>query len=271
MMKDKLVGTRFGAGAMHVRDWFRLRSIPLRNPEQAMATGNGIIADRLIGQVCRPGTTFLDIGAHIGSVFSEVHRHDPSIRIQAIEADPAKAMALRAKFPYCHVRNLAVGEQCGEVSFYIDRERSGYSSLVKRTGTSVETVKVSLQRLDDLFPDAMIETIKIDIEGAELGALRGGSNLLQRCRPTIMFESTGLGMNSLGYSPTMLWEWLNNADFHIMTPDRVAHDAPPLGLETFLDAHQYPVRSQNFFAVASEKISEIRTKAREILHIHATK
>ena len=53
----------------------------------------------------------------------------------------------------------------------------------------------------------------------------------------------------------------------IFVPDRLAHDAPPLTLEAFLDAHFYPFRTQNFFSVHRERRTEIRDKARNILGI----
>ena len=38
-----------------------------------------------------------------------------------------------------------------------------------------------------------------------------------------------------------------------------------MSLEAFLDAHEYPMRTHNYFAVASERRTEIRDKARRIL------
>ena len=43
------------------------------------------------------GCTFLDIGAHIGSIFSTVHHYDKSINIIAFEAEPSKAAALEKR------------------------------------------------------------------------------------------------------------------------------------------------------------------------------
>jgi hypothetical protein len=50
----------------------------------------------LLPRLCGPDTVFLDVGAHIGSVIGEVRHVSRSIRIIAVEADPAKAAS-----PHC--------------------------------------------------------------------------------------------------------------------------------------------------------------------------
>jgi hypothetical protein len=112
-----------------------------------------------------------------------------------------------------------------------------------------------------------VDVIKIDIEGAELGALRGGQDLVARSRPVIMFESTELAENSLGYSALALWNWLDSMGYVVFTPDRVAHDAPPLSQEAFKDAHYYPMRTLNYFAIANANRDMVRDRAREILGV----
>lgn len=264
MMKARLVGSALGSALFEMRNWWDLRSISFRNPERASVISNAIIADTLIGRLCQPGTAFLDIGAHIGSILSMVHRQDSSIAIHAIEADADKAKNLKEKFPYCTFQTVAVGEENGTATFFLDRDRPGYNSLAEQDG-NVERVEVEVCTLDTLYPDINFDVIKIDIEGAELGALRGGSALLHRARPTIMFESARVDTNSLGFSPEALWQFLESIGYVIVTPDRLAHTAAPMDLSCFLDSHFYPRRTLNYFAVASERRDEIRTRSYGIL------
>ena len=266
-MKEKLVGTRVGKFLLGFNRWQALRGIPLHNPEGASTTANAILADRLIQRLCTPKGTFLDVGAHIGSVFSSVHLYDRTVQIVAVEADPGKAESLRQKFPYCKVLDVAVGDEVGHVEFFINPSATGYNSLVPDRAGNQRVIRVPISRLDDLLPDVEIDLIKIDVEGAELGALRGGKLSIERNRPTIMFESCGTGINALGYSSEQLWQWFHEMGYLIFAPDRLAHDAPPLTLEVFLDAHFYPFRTQNFFAVHRERRTEIRDKARKILRV----
>ena len=52
----------------------------------------------LVGLACETNV-FMDIGAHIGSVFSRVHRRSPRTKIIPIEAMPDKANWLKRRFP----------------------------------------------------------------------------------------------------------------------------------------------------------------------------
>ena len=269
-MRQKLVGTFLGEQLLLLRSWRQLRGIPFGNPEKASAIANGILADRLIAALPDDSSRFLDIGAHIGSVLSAVHRKNKSVSVFAIEAEKDKAQSLISRFPYCTVLNFAVGEQDGVVTLHIF-ERSGYNTIVQETkGSSRSEQQVELRMLDTLFPEETFETIKIDIEGAELGALRGGANLIRRSRPIIMFESVGTGENSLGYSSAKMFKWLEENEFEIVCPDRLAHNAPSMTLSAFEDAHAYPQRAHNFFAVPIEKRSQVRDKARQILGVRAS-
>ena len=48
---------------------------------------------------------------------------------------------------------------------------------------------VELKKLDDVIPtDVTIDFIKIDVEGAELGVLKGAKNVLLKNKPIIIFE-----------------------------------------------------------------------------------
>ncbi len=48
---------------------------------------------------------------------------------------------------------------------------------------------VPTRRLDTILRDVPVDVIKIDVEGAELGVLRGATGLLASARPVLMFES----------------------------------------------------------------------------------
>ena len=271
MSKNKLVGTTLGRMLINASHWRSLRSIDLSNPETAHFTANAILADKLISRICPSNGTFVDIGAHIGSILSDVHHQNPSVQIIAFEADPSKIAHLRSKFPFCELFDVALGESEGTAAFQINTSASGYNTLVVDENSALQSVSVRVAALDDVLGDRSVDVIKIDVEGAELGVLIGGEKLIQACKPTIMFESVGLEVNSLGYSAELLWEWFNDHGYQIFAPDRLAHDARPLKLDAFLDGHQYPFSTHNYFAVHEEKRLAIRDKSREILNISVSK
>ena len=267
MLKSRLVGTALGRWLLKASHRRSLRALTAGNPETASATANAIIADRLIAQLTPEGGTFLDIGAHIGSIFSAVHHSTPGAKIYAVEADPDKAAALKSRFPFCTVFDVALGEDEGHVEFFRNPTATGYNSIAPSNKPGIEAILVPIARLDDLLPEASVDVIKMDIEGAELGALRGAEALFARSRPTVMFESVRPDTNALGYSPAMLWKWFDAHGYHVVPPDRMAHDAPPLTLESFLDAHHYPFRTKDYFAVPDEKRTALRARARTILGV----
>lgn len=267
MLKSRLVGTKIGRMLMNASHWRVLRSIPFGNPEAARVIANDILADKLISGICPPNGTFLDIGAHIGSVLSAVHHQDPGVQIVAFEADPSKISNLRSKFPYCELFDVALGEREDIAAFQINASAPGYNTLVVEKDSALQTVSVRVAALDDVLGDRAVDVMKIDVEGAELGVLIGAEKLIQNCRPIIMFESMSLGVNALGYSAELLWDWLHGHGYQVFTPDRLAHDARPLAREAFLDGHQYPFATYNYFAVPDENRVPVRDRARDILGI----
>ncbi len=263
-MKQLLLGSGLGHYALSVRDKTDLVMAALGKREAVGTLSNDQLATYLVTRICRTGGVFVDVGAHIGSITAEVRRHCPSARIYAIEAIPEKAEHIGRLFPGVEVRNYAVGDCDGEVAFYVNTRRSGYSSLVKPTDSGgVREINVQLRKLDDLIPHQEIDVIKIDVEGAELSVLQGGTGIVGGSRPLIMFESAP-GENSLKEG---LWKYFHNHDYSIFVPNRLAHDGPQLGLESFLEGHFYPRRTTNYFAVPVERRLEIRDRARALLNI----
>jgi FkbM family methyltransferase len=190
--------------------------------------------------------------------------------VVACEADPDKAAELASKFPDVKVHGCAVGDHEGEVVFFIDKARPGYSSLARgvRSPDDFQEVLVPMRRLDDLVPStARVDVIKIDVEGAELGVLNGATELTARCRPVVLFESGPQTERTAESSINALYNWFSAREYQIYVPNRVAHDGPPLSEEGFLDSHYYPFRTLNYFAIPSERRTEFRDRARQSLGV----
>ena len=270
--KQWVLGSGVGDALIAARYAFEIVRAALRRPEILGTLANDQLAGRLVAGLNRPATAFLDVGAHIGSVSAAVLRNDASVVIHAVEAVPAKVAALRRKFPGFAVHECAVGDRAGEVAFFVNTVQSGYSSLGAPAATKsggIVAIQVAMKTLDELVPAVAIDVIKVDIEGAELGALRGAVRLIERCRPTIMFESAPGDLNGLGYTKEALWQFFNAVGYEIIVPNRVAHDGAGLSEEGFVESHLYPRRTTNYFAVASERRREVRDRARNLLGIGA--
>jgi FkbM family methyltransferase len=272
-IKQYLLGSVIGKIALSLRNKFDIFYEIYFYPERVGTLINDLLAAKLVTTICQPHKTFVDVGAHIGSVISEVVGYDSTIKIVAIEATPEKVIRLKRKFPSIELHDCAVGESTGEASFFVNSKQSGYSSLRKPTGiheSQTYEIKVSIKRLDEIISPNNIDVIKIDVEGAELGVLRGSTKILNESRPTIMFESGPQLEDSLGYTKEEMYDFFSVNNYAILIPNRVAHNDPGLSKDSFMDSHLYPRRTTNYFAIPRERRTEIRDRARKILKIPAS-
>jgi FkbM family methyltransferase len=267
-MKRLILGTGIGRLALAARDSVNLAVAALTRPEIAGMVSNDYLAGVLITRLCKANKTFIDIGAHIGSVFAGVAYYCPSVRIIAIEPIPEKVVHLRRKFSHVECHACALSDSEGETSFFVNTKRSGFSSLVRPSRfdeSEVTEMKVPLKKLDTLISSREVDLIKIDVEGAELGVLRGGERLVAESRPTIMFESVLPTGNGLGYTTESLWQWFAEREYAVLVPNRIAHNDPGLSQDCFVESHMYPRRTANYFAIANERRVEIQDRARDVL------
>ena len=269
-MKQQLLGGSIGRLALSFRDKFDILHTAYFYPESVGTVANDQLATKLVTTICQSHKTFVDVGAHIGSVISEVANSDSTIKIVAIEAIPEKIVQLRRKFPFVELHDCAVGESTGEVSFFINLRQSGYSSLRRPFRVNeLETseIRVPIKRLDEIVLSNDIDVIKIDVEGAELGVLRGSMKILNESRPTIMFESGPQLESDLDYTKEELYEFFFSSGYVVLIPNRVAHNDFGLSKDGFIESHLYPRRTTNYFAIPKERRIEIRDRARSILKI----
>lgn len=271
-MKQFILGSTLGRLAMSIRDKFEIMKAVLTKAEIVGSITNDQMATLLVTKLCSSNKTFIDVGAHIGSIISEVAYHDSTIKICAVEAIPDKVLKLRRKFPSVELHECAVGDSEGNISFYINTKKSGYSSLgkpIKEQESDTVEITVSLKKLDSLISYNDIDIIKIDVEGAELGVLRGSENIITTNNPVIMFESGPQQDNKLGYTKEDMWEFLTDHNYDILIPNRVAHNGPGLSKEGFIESHVYPRRTTNYIAVPIERRSEIKNRANNILNYNS--
>lgn len=262
MIKQALIGTAIGELALKVRSTAVLVKQAIFLSETIGMQMNDDLAGKLVCSLCKTDKTFIDVGAHIGSVISGVKRHSQPSKIIAFEAMPDKAKKLRYKFPDVEILNYAVSDEKGIANFYVNDNASGYSSLNNSKNTTRQ-ISVETDLIDNLVTADNVDVIKLDIEGAELAALKGAVNLIKNCQPVIMFESGPVGDGDT--SKQEMWAFFHELEYEIFIPNRVAHVSPGLSLEMFLDSHNYPRRTTNYFAIPKARLIEIRQTVAQIL------
>lgn len=164
----------------------------------------------LVPLAVRRGETVLDIGANYGCWSYHLDRAvGPSGRVYAFEPVPFTNAALRRvarllRFRSVHIRSEGCAEFPGELAFTVPIQDNGAISAGqahlatrsdKRDGHEAhvrwdrdEEVSCPVVRLDDLEIDGEVTLIKCDIEGGELLAFRGCTELIGRWRPTVVAE-----------------------------------------------------------------------------------
>jgi 2-O-methyltransferase len=152
----------------------------------------------------RQVTTVVDAGASDGRITRRLLRAFPQATAYLFEPNPAYAPALREyseRDPRVKPQALALADRAGELDFY-ETASCGACSLLKPARELAENfpqeaalhrvTHVPTVRLDDWAQQnniSSIEVMKLDIQGAELAACRGGREVLGRSTLLIYTEA----------------------------------------------------------------------------------
>lgn len=143
----------------------------------------------MLGQTAKfidPMKNAMDIGAAVGMYTT--FWAQKAARVHSYEAVPAVYKQLekvKERFDNVSTYRLAVGEEVGFTTFYVDDKRlsnSGFTDLVGGQPIEVPVTTIDAQDLSD------VGFIKVDVEGHELAVLNGGRETIERDRPVCMVE-----------------------------------------------------------------------------------
>ena len=141
--------------------------------------------------------TFVDCGAFDGDSVEAFFRWNPDGRAVAIEPDPANGAAFRARMTRIgrqarvDLYHVAAASANGTLSF--EANGTAGSNLNERGG-----IDVVAERLDDLLVGERPTFLKMDVEGAELDALKGATQTIRTHRPVLAL--------CLYHKPEDLWQ-----------------------------------------------------------------
>lgn len=193
----------------------------------------------------KPEQVVYDIGANIGFVTLMFARQTGEMgHVYAFEALPENVIRLRQNVDLngylerVTVVNAAVQDRAGEAEFLMGP--SGAMGKVKGSAGRdtieyLEYIKVKAISIDGFIENSgnlLPDIVKMDIEGGEILALPGMSNLLQTRHPLVMIELHGLE------SAEASWQLLRNAGYRIC---RMELEFPQVGNIEELDWKSYLV------------------------------
>jgi len=173
-------------------------------------------------EALKPGWRCIDVGSHIGILSCEMAKWvGPTGRVFSFDAFEQNASDVNFNAAFLGVadrvqaRWFAVTDGT-ESSVSLFSGRHHWSAEWNLRGIDVEgkasetQITVPARSLDGLFPSEHIDFVKIDVEGAASGVIKGMRSLLTRCQPLLFIEFHGdsevPGIEELRQRGYVLWD-----------------------------------------------------------------
>lgn len=165
----------------------------------------------------------LDIGANIGShTYAYAKIINPK-NIVAIEPNSEHVKCLKKNIPDCHVLELGISDKIGTVFYNEEHSNMGASFLSEDKNININFIEgIKVYPLDYLWDTIKILTgkenitfIKMDIEGWELKALKGATNLLKEQRPKLWMEVCNSHLKRTNTTEEELYDYIYSIGYKI--------------------------------------------------------
>lgn len=223
----------------------------------------------LLPELAPPGGRVLDLGGHIGTF--ALYASASGYAVTTVEASPANAMLLQASltrndFTQLRLLQAAISDRTETLEFVA----AGPYGVVANPFVHDATITVQAHPVADLLAEVgweRVDFIKLDIEGSEVKALRGMSDLLAQVdAPPILFESNGFTLNMFGETPNTLLGALEALGYHCylvqapgLTPVRASDFQPACNVD-YLATKQPPSALKHWQLTAPLSRQERNTK-----------
>jgi FkbM family methyltransferase len=187
-----------------------------------------------------PGSLALDLGAHLGtfSLAAAARGHD----VVSVEASPRNAGFLRAsaranRFDRVRVVEVAVSDAPRTVRF---RPEGAWGQITE--GWAPGVVDVQARPVSQVLGEIGVERVdfvKLDVEGSEIAAIKGMSDLLARPdAPPVVYESNAHTLRMFDATPAQLiaaFEQLGYTNYLIGNRELMPVDADSFQPDTCVD------------------------------------
>lgn len=181
----------------------------------------------MVKKIINKGDTVIDIGANIGYytlMFAKLVGNDG--KVFAFEPELSNYNLIKKNVEINGYKNVviehkAVSNKNEKIKLYLSEDNKGAHTLVKdKTKNFLEIDSV---RLDDYFKEyeGKVDFIKMDIEGAEMEALKGMSlTLVKMSNIKLMTEYNPYLLKKIGINPKEYLELLKKSGFKLYHLDK---------------------------------------------------
>jgi FkbM family methyltransferase len=217
MARAERRGRLDGAWRVRMRDG-SIFELPRRSAMAWSAAFEGDYDELLLARMLpfvRPQSVVLDVGASLGLWTVPLARAAAArdAEVWAFEPSPnntpwiARNVELNGLERTVTIRETGLGEEPGELTLVSAEYGVGNAAidlgglaatLEQRRPEKFPSVRVRVERLDDIDLPAPVSFVKIDTEGFEAAFLRGGRRRLERDRPVIFGEFSPYWMRRRG-------------------------------------------------------------------------
>ena len=211
---------------------------------------------KIMNIVLEKQSTFIDVGCHKGEVMDQALKLAPNGNHFAYEPIPYLYDELKVKYKdICIVKNFAISDNLGDSDFHHVVSNPAYSGIKKRSypkEEKISKIKIKTSTLDhQLINEQRVDLIKIDVEGGELGVLKGATKIIEKFHPVIIFEH-GLGASDYyNTSCEDIFNFFEISKYSLFTLKGFIEESSPLSKDKFNDLYN---RNKEYYFLAMFKI-----------------
>ena len=178
----------------------------------------------------KKGDVVLDVGANIGYytlIFAKIVGENG--HVFAFEPEPSNFDLLKKNVMVNNYRNtslekIAISNKNGNTKLYLNKANAGEHRIYLSNTAKNNFLNVEMKTLDEYFKNNSIRDkisfIKMDVEGSEIGVIKGMNSILENKKLTIMLEFDPVQIKNYGASPEELLNILANQGFSFSYEDK---------------------------------------------------
>lgn len=184
---------------------------------------------QLVKKLVKNDFTVLDIGANIGYFTLILARQ--AKQVHAFEPEPRNFQILQKNVETNGLKNVtlynaAVAETAGTCTLHLCDTNRGMHRIYESHWCNEGTVDVQKIKIDDMNFER-IDLVKIDVEGAELGVLKGMKQLLGKGKTMVLMEFHPPSIIEYGAQPREIYDLMMSLGYKLRLPggDAISFDA----------------------------------------------